>query len=263
VKRFVREGSWLVLMLASASSAAESGDWGTLRGRFVYGGQPPAPKPITVTTDHEYCGKYDLVEERLLVDPVSRGVANVTVWLYLGRGAATVPIHEAYRDLADADVLLDSTHCRVDPHVSLLRTTQTLRLRNTDPIGDGLKIDAVRNQSINILLPPNGETTVTFPIPERLPIRVGCPVHPWESGWLFVSRHPYMAVSRKDGRFEISNLPCGTWTFQFWHEAAGYVHEVTIHNELQSWTRGRTELAIERGINELGDLLLAPGLCED
>jgi hypothetical protein len=182
------------------------------------------------------------------------------VWLYRRRGEPELPIHASYRDTAGDAIPLSSTKCRVVPHICLLRTTQTLLLRNTDPIGDGLKIDSLRNLSINILLPPDGEKGVTFPNPERSPIRVSCPIHPWETGWLLVSGHPYMAVSSKDGQFEIRNLPCGTWTFQIWHEVVGSVQEVTIDHRPQSWRRGRTEIDIAPGTNDLGEVILAPTL---
>jgi hypothetical protein len=246
--------------LATAPCLAEAGEWGDLTGRFVYGGNPPTPRRIAITTDVEYCGKCNLIEETLIVDPASRGVANVIVWLYQGRGEAELPIHDSYRARATDVVPLDSTKCRIDPHVTLLRTTQTLMLRNTDPIGDGVRISALVNPSVNILLPPKGEKSFSLPNAERLPVPVSCPVHAWESGWLLVCRHPYMAVSGKDGRFQISRLPCGSWTFQFWHEAAGFVQQVVLGNEPQTWRRGRTEIRITSGSNELGDVILAPAL---
>jgi hypothetical protein len=247
----------------SVPACIQAAEWGDLLGRFVYDGEPPARKPITVTTDKEYCGKCSLWEEELVVDPATKGVADVVVWLHLSSRNPAPPIHESYAKSEKAVIRLDSTKCRIEPHVCLLRTTQTLLMRNTDPIADGLKIDTFNNLPMNILLPPEGELRREFRIPERLPVRVGCPVHPWESGWLLVREDPYMAASDKLGRFRIRNLPVGDWTFQFWHAVSGYLNEVRIRGEQAAWPRGRPKIEIKPGVNDLGEVQLPPGLFQN
>ena len=65
--------------------------------------------------------------------------ANVVVYLYL-RGK-TAPVHESYSETADAKVTLDNDKCRFEPHVCLLRTSQTLVVGNKDDVGHNTKID--------------------------------------------------------------------------------------------------------------------------
>ena len=55
--------------------SAQAADWGTLKGKFVYDGTPPAAAKIDVTKDAEVCGKHPLVDESLVVD-AGGGVAN-------------------------------------------------------------------------------------------------------------------------------------------------------------------------------------------
>jgi hypothetical protein len=247
---------------ASDAGISRAAEWGGLRARFLYEGEPPVRKPIRVTVDHEYCRKQELLEEDLIVDRNTRGLANVVGWLYVGRGGPAPPIHKSYAKTETAEVKLDSVYCRIAPHVCLLRTSQTLLIGNPDPIGDGLKIDSLSNPPINITLAAGGELRRRFPRPERLPARVGCPIHPWESGWLLVSEHPYMAVSGADGRFEMKDLPAGNWTFQFWHERSRCVSEVKRNGQPAAWPRGRIEINIKPGENDLGDIQLAPALLE-
>jgi hypothetical protein len=247
-----------IVLLCGTVFGADS--WGNLKGRFVYDGQPPVRKPINITADVEFCGKKQLLEEHLVVNPTNNGVANVIVWLFLGRGDTAPQVHESYAKTARADVVLDSAYCRFEPHVCLLRTTQTLILRNSDPIGDSAKIDTLSNPPINLTLPTRAEVRHQFTNEERLPARVSCGIHPWESGWLLVKELPYMAVSDEDGRFQIENLPVGTWTFQVWHEQAGYVDQVKIDGKPTSWARGRVQIDIQAGENDLGELILAPSL---
>lgn len=241
-------------------AAGDSFDGGDLKGRFVYDGNPPVRKPVVITADQAFCGKQNILEENLVVNPANRGVANVIVWLYLARGDAPPAIHSSYAETEKAEVHMDCHGCRFDPHARVLRITQTLLIRNLNPIGDSAKIDTLSNPPINIVIPIEGQWRQSYASAERMPARVSCSLHPWESGWLLVKEHPYMAVSNADGSFAIKNLPAGKWTFQFWHEQSGYLTEVKFQGKPTAWKRGRVEFEIKPGENDLGDVLLAPDL---
>lgn len=45
-----------------------------------------------------------------------------------------------------------------------------------------------------------------------------CNVHPEMEGFVFVAETPYYAVSAKDGKFTIKNVPAGKYTLKIWHE---------------------------------------------
>lgn len=248
-------------ILAAPSYASEdTGQWGDFAGRFVYDGEPPQRKLLKITKDVDYCCKGKLREEGLIVDPQTKGIANVIGWLYTSTRDPLPPIHPSYSATATAAVPIDSDKCHIVPHVTLLRTTQTLLMRNTDPIGDGIRIDTFRNPPLNLMFAPNSEVPHHFSSAERVPASVSCPIHPWESGWLLVLAHPYMAVTDAQGRFVIKNVPAGKWTFMFWHEKAGYVDEVKCGGKPETWRRGRTEIDIRPGTNTIGTVKLAPQL---
>lgn len=240
------------------TAVSVSFDGGNLKGRFLYDGAPPPRKPVVITADKEFCGKQNILEENLVVNPANRGLANVFVWLYLAREESLPAVHGSYAETAKAEVHMDCHGCRFDPHARCLWTAQSLLIRNLNPIGDSAKIDTLSNPPINIVIPIGGQWRQSYASSERLPARVSCSLHPWESGWLLVKDHPYVAVSNADGQFSIQDLPPGKWTFQFWHEQAGYVTEVKHQGKLAVWKRGRVELEIKPGENDLGELLLAP-----
>lgn len=249
-----------VLAVSSVGLVADAQDWGDLRVTFVYGGEPPAPCECKITKDSEFCGKFGVVEEDLVVNAENRGIANVVAYLYLGRGEDAPKAHSSYNETADGEVVLDNNHCRFEPHVAMLRTSQTLVLSNSDDVGHNCKIDSIMNPAINFTIPAKGKINHQFPDVERLPVGVSCSIHPWMSGWLVIKDHPYMAVSDADGKLVIKNLPVGKWTIQFWQEKSGYIDSVTQDGEAVEWSRGRLEVTIGTGVNDLGTVTLAPSL---
>ena len=38
------------------------------------------------------------------------------------------------------------------------------------------------------------------------------------NAYVFVSENPYVAISKDDGSFVISNVPVGTYKIKMWHE---------------------------------------------
>ena len=239
-------------------AAAHAAEWGHLTGTFIFDGPAPMAAPVSVTKDPAVCGKHKLVDESLLVNPRNQGVANIVVYLYLRRGAPKPAVHESYAKAATSEVRLDNDKCRFQPHVALLRTTQTLVLGNQDAVGHNTKIDMFTNAGMNPIIPAGSDLKHQFAIPERLPCRVSCSIHPWMNAWLVVKDNPYMAVTDEYGKFEMKNLPVGEWTFQFWHEKSGYVQEVKQAGKSAQWKRGRLDYTIKPGANELGTIHVSP-----
>ena len=56
-------------------------------------------------------------------------------------------------------------------------------------------------------------------IPEIIPLK--CDLHGWMNAFIIVADHPYHAISDQEGSFQISGIPVGTYTVQFWHETLG------------------------------------------
>jgi len=231
-----------------------------MKGRFIYGGDAPSAKKLTVTKDTVVCGKHDLFNESLIVNSENKGIRNVVVQLYLKRNAKRPAIHESYEQTADAKVNLDNASCRFDGHVVGIRTSQTLLIRNLDGVGHNTKIDSLSNTAINPILAANSEMEHKFTKAERNPVPVSCSIHPWMNGYVVVQDHPYFAVTDENGEFEIRNLPAGDWTFTAWHEKSKNISEVTIAGTKQEWKRGRFGQSInnEKTTN-LGDIVVAEG----
>lgn len=241
-----------------ASYNANAGEWGTLKGRFVYDGKAPTPKKLDVNKEPG-CKENNPVDETIAVGE-NGGLTGVVVYLYLGRGKKVSTIHPDYE--ADAEknktVLIDNLACRFAPHVQVLRTSQTLEIKNSDAWGHNTKYESLK-QNFNRTIPAGQSETFKLSKAEKFPVGVVCGMHPWMTGYILVLDHPYMAVTGKDGSFEIKNLPAGKHEFVFWQEKAGKLKKVKFKGGVTS-KKGRAKITIKAGDNDLGEIKIAPKL---
>ena len=64
------------------------------------------------------------------------------------------------------------------------------------------------------------EAQKAFDKPEFM-FAMKCDVHPWMGAWVSVLPNPFFAVTKADGKFEIKDLPAGTYQIEAWHEKLG------------------------------------------
>ena len=102
----------------------------------------------------------------------------------------------------------------------------------------------LKNVPQNPIIPAKGFIDFGLTKPEIIPIKISCSIHTWMQGVVLVQDHPYMAVTDKDGRFELKNLPAGKLTIKVWQEKIGYVQSVNVDNKATKWKRGRYSLEI-------------------
>lgn len=253
----------VAVFACSAVGVVVAEDWGTFSGQFVYGGDAPKPAPVNVTKDTEVCSNQGLVDEQLVVNAENKGVANIVIYMYRKSSEPVPPIHESYAESAEGKVTMDNKSCRFEPRVAAMRTTQTLVIGNKDSVGHNTKVDSLSNAQLNPIVPANSEMEVKMPEVERLPVSVSCSIHPWMKGFLLVKDDPYFAVTDKDGKFEIKNVPAGEWTFQFWHEKSGYVDGVVVGGAETKWKKGRLKVAMTADGKDLGSVTVPAATFED
>jgi hypothetical protein len=262
-----------VLIAVVQSSAywltAEEG-FGHLRGRFVYDGEPPAPKLLTITgAEREELEPLKLVDESLVVDVKNRGLANVVVVLYVPKDEAPPPMHPAYRIASDTpDDRRTRTMSMLDtryvPHVLLVRTDEIYLASSDTQRSYNPKLHLANNHDQCPTLAPGSSLTHEFRHRERRPALLSDSIYPWMRGWIVIQDHPYMAISGADGHFEIRHIPVGERTFRFWHERSGHVASVTIDGARVEWEKGLARFGINAGeVVDLGDVKVPPSEFED
>jgi hypothetical protein len=213
--------------------------WGNLTGKFVFDGPRPDPAKLDVNKDIEVCGKYNLVNEELVVDK-DGGIANVVIYVR----SKDVKVHPDAAKLAEAKPLCDNHGCRFEPHILGVLVGQTCVLHNADTVAHNMNCQPLGDQGINPLIPPMGEFLHKFGRAQSIPTPITCNIHPWMKGYILPRDNPYFAVSKPDGSFELANLPAGELEFQAWHEKKGYL-------SLDGWDKGRFKQTIQPGENSL------------
>jgi hypothetical protein len=188
-----------------------------------------------------------LLDRSLLVDPSTKGLANVVVF---ARKASRVK-----NPVTETPVVFDQKQCEFLSPVFAARVGQPVDVRNSDPIGHNTNIAGT---AFNQLIPA-GQGTVYKPESETgMPTMVTCNIHPWMKAYAVFRKDGYVAVTANDGSFTIPDLPAGeTIELQVWHErSTGPNGALGLDKPELKWTpKGRFQIKIEpEEIKDLGTL---------
>ena len=251
----IREGLKTVAAAADAggSTAAVGTGWATLTGRFTFAGAPGAPRALVVDKDVEVCtaGGRKLYDRSLIVDPATKGLANVVVFARkTSRVKSPVP---------ETPVVFDQKNCEFLTPVMAARVGQVVDVRNSDTVGHNTNI---ANTSFNQLIAAGGSTPDKADTETPVPTVVTCNVHPWMKAYAVIRKDGYVAVSAADGSFMIPDLPAGEpLEFQVWHERGAPGGAVGLAKPDLKWTpKGRFTIMLEPDeTRDLGTLEVPAG----
>jgi plastocyanin len=203
---------------AAASSPMKMVDQataGSVTGSVTLDGKAPAAKPINMSAE-PYCQKAHstpVVPPEVVVGDKGQ-LANVVIFVKDGLGD--------YMFHTPADpVTLNQQGCMYDPHVIALMAGQTLSVKNSDQTTHNIHPMPKDNRDWNKSQAPGAAPIDDSFARAELAIPVKCNVHPWMKSYVFVFKHPYYAVTGKDGKFELKGLPPGTYTVEAWQEKYG------------------------------------------
>ena len=186
----------------------------TLRGVVKFVGAAPKSTTVNMAADQS-CAKQHRapVLSQDVVTDANGGLQNAIVFISDGLGNQTF-------DPPSQPVVLTQKGCMYQPHVLAMQANQRLEVVNDDPTSHNIHPIPANNREWNKSEPPNSKTEETFSRAE-IAIPVKCNIHPWMHGYVAVFKHPYFAVTGKDGSFDLSSLPPGTYTVEAWHEKLG------------------------------------------
>ena len=200
----------------TGTKTVDAATTGTLSGRILFSGAPPAVETIKMAFDKACVAGSgpNPQSDAVLVAP-DGGMKNAFVYVKDGLDPAyafVVPV---------TPVTLDQKGCFYTPRILGIRAGQPLDLTNSDATLHNVHALPMTNREYNQGLPfKNVKLTHTFTVPEVM-VRFKCDVHPWMSAYVGVVAHPFFAVTDATGAFDIKGIPPGTYTIEAWHERFG------------------------------------------
>jgi hypothetical protein len=236
---------------------AAQGDFGTIKGRLVWGGSEVPPVATLVEKgraqkDPEICARDAAIfSSELVVDSRTKGVAYGFAYLVKPKGLNP----EAVKSLLahNPKAVLDQKNCEFLPHVLAIHQDQTLVIKSSDPVNHNVHFAAFANPAFNQILAPKGEIEVKL-VAERRPTYVECNIHAWMKAYLMVFDHPFFAVTGHDGEFEIRGVPAGEQNLVLWQERVGYVGYTDVAKKSQ----GRMVTVRAGEVADVGSVAIDP-----
>lgn len=195
-----------------------------VRGVVKFEGTPPKPVHIDMSADPS-CAKLHPggVNAEAVVADRNGGLENVVVFVSDGLAGRTF-------DPPAKPAEIVQKGCLYQPHVVAMQANQKLDVINDDSTTHNIHPLPSNNREWNKSQPPGLPLEETF-AREEVAIPVKCNVHPWMHSYIAVFKHPYFAVTAKNGAFDLGTLPPGTYTIEAWHEKLGSMtQKVTVGN---------------------------------
>lgn len=208
-----------------------------LKGKFVLAAIDPVPalQPVVDPKAAADYPKLKLVHEDLVVDPQTRGIANIAVYVR----TPNPPITEAAKRAAPPTTVIDVWFGQFKPRISGVWVgSQRLIVESHDAVMHNPSLP-VANAS-PLLPPPTRIVEIPIDQAKLLPKEISCNIHPWMKGYVLLRDNPYFAATAHDGSFSIKHLPTGVpLEFQVWHEKTGFL------NADPTWTKGRFTITLD------------------
>ena len=216
-------GYFALTAAAAGSGPVDTHGAASVSGTVRLDGLAPKPAHIVMAADQN-CTKLrpsGASSEDEVVGP-NGALSNVVVYVSDGLAAANF-------DPPATPVKLEQKGCMYEPHVVAIQARQKLLVVNEDGTTHNIHPIPQNNREWNKSQPPGMQPLEeTFPR-EEIASPIKCNIHPWMKSYLAVFKHPYFAVTSKDGSFDIRNLPPGSYTLMAWHEKLGtQIKKITV-----------------------------------
>jgi hypothetical protein len=223
----------IVPALVAGLQAAVAGD---LTGTVTLDGTAPENKVNQTLLDNAQCGPLHTADKEppkleFYKVGANKGLGDVVVKIKNISGKSTGE--------SAAPLVLDQKGCEYIPYVSAVQTGQKIVIKTSDPVLHNVHIDpsadgANAGKAKNMAQAPGGaDITTSFTAPEDF-LKIRCDVHPWMFSYVTVVDSPYFAVTDKDGKFKVANVPPGKYTVEAIHRKANLKAPVTKEVEVKA-----------------------------
>lgn len=217
--------------LVAGSSAAECADnkrtpanipaTGTIEGSVKFRGAIPK-SPIADDAGM----RRNLIE----VDGESAGLRYVVAYL-VADAAAVPPSNAPDNKVSSTKSFVDQRNHEFTPRVIAVRAGESVVFSNSDPANHNVRTaTSERRNEFNVFTGIDGKYEHRFVVQRGYrPVQLGCDIHPWMQGWVYVFDHPHFAITDPNGTFRIESVPPGKYKLVLEQPDLRYKHERTIH----------------------------------
>lgn len=198
-------------------------DPGRIAGKVTWEGEIPkeAATEVPVSPAQQSgCRCRKVSVDRLKIDPKTKGLAECVVFIEKIEGGKPMPA-TGIDLMTGKPAVLDQIGCRYVPEVMVVTPGTQLLVTSSDNTPHNVNARMGADRLFNLQIPLKGakaegpETSVgTKPGVISLACNAG---HPWMSGYIHVAAHPYYAVTDREGRFELRDVPPGRYKLVCWH----------------------------------------------
>lgn len=219
MKKFLIYGTTLAAVLIVFAMLARKGnayeavavtDGGSLSGVVTLAGAVPKLEAMVISKDPKTCGKGNRPSTRLIVSS-NKGVANTVVRLKNVQKGKELKIPAK-------PGTLDQNKCGFTPHIQVVAKGGKIAIKNSDPILHNIHAFMGTKTVFNLAMPLENQV-IKKKLKKAGIIRVQCDAgHVWMNAYLVVTDHPYVAITDKNGKYEIKDIPPGKYEVEFWHE---------------------------------------------
>ncbi|HVZ74656.1 MAG TPA: carboxypeptidase regulatory-like domain-containing protein [Polyangia bacterium] len=198
--------------LLTPEPAAPAGSTVAITGTVTLTGTPPTME-LTKRDADPFCARTPMKDEEVVVG-AGGALKNVIVRITKGVSGNYEP--------PTSNVTLDQNQCMYRPRVTMVMAGQSLLIRNNDQTLHNVHTYKGASTLFNQAeIPGLPAIAKTFKDATGEILKFKCDVHPWMTGYVGVSAHPFFAVTGDDGKFELPKIAPGHYTVEAWHERFG------------------------------------------
>ena len=201
----MRRAQWVVCFGVLLTAGVSSGQkkTGAVQGVVRFTGEVSPAKQLPVG-DGSFIDHLDLI-----VDAKTKGLRWVIAAL---EDAPAQPKVEG-----EDPVLIDQKNYTFIPRVIAVPHGQPVKFDNSDGVNHSVGIfSKVKENEVNVFVTKKDPLIKSFAA-EKVPLRVGCALHPAMTAWVYVAPHPWVAVTDEKGAFTIQDVPPGKYSLWLYH----------------------------------------------